>query len=58
MLARYVECTSSAIQTLLLFKKLHPGHRESEIERCISKALAYIEDEQEQDGSWLAFSTC
>ncbi|XP_027173656.1 lupeol synthase-like isoform X2 [Coffea eugenioides] len=48
----YVECTSSAIQTLLLFKKLHPGHRESEIERCISKALAYIEDEQEQDGSW------
>nr|XP_027080245.1 lupeol synthase-like isoform X2 [Coffea arabica] len=48
----YVECTSSAIQALLLFQKLHPGHREDEIKSCICKAIAYIEDEQEHDGSW------
>ncbi|XP_071918864.1 lupeol synthase-like [Coffea arabica] len=49
---RYVECTSSAIQSLILFQKLHPGHREAEIKTCICKAIAYIEDEQKQDGSW------
>ena len=50
-----MECTSSAIQALLLFQKLHPGHREDEIKSCICKAIAYIEDEQEHDGSWSAF---
>ncbi|KAL0338802.1 UNVERIFIED_CONTAM: Lupeol synthase [Sesamum angustifolium] len=33
----HVECTSSAIQTLNLFKKLHPTHRPKEIESCISQ---------------------
>ncbi|KAK9269745.1 hypothetical protein L1049_001523 [Liquidambar formosana] len=48
----YVECTSSAIQALALFKKLHPGHRTEEIESCISRAIHYIEDMQNPDGSW------
>ncbi|KAG8376324.1 hypothetical protein BUALT_Bualt09G0051400 [Buddleja alternifolia] len=48
----YVECTSSAIQSLVLFKKLHPGHRPKEIESCISRAIHYIENTQELDGSW------
>ncbi|KVI11869.1 Prenyltransferase/squalene oxidase [Cynara cardunculus var. scolymus] len=48
---RYVECTSSAIQGLTLFKKLHPGHRTKEIEHCISRAVKYIEDTQNLDGS-------
>lgn len=48
----YVECTSSAIQGLALFKKLYPGHRRKEIETCITRALQYIEDTQEPDGSW------
>ncbi|KAL2458182.1 Cycloartenol synthase [Forsythia ovata] len=48
----YVECTSSAIQGLTLFKKLHPRHRRKEIERCISRAIQYIEDTQNPDGSW------
>ncbi|KAK4414912.1 Lupeol synthase [Sesamum alatum] len=48
----YVECTSSAIQALNLFKKLHPSHREKEIESCISRAIQYIENTQESDGSW------
>ncbi|KAI3974428.1 hypothetical protein MKX01_017921 [Papaver californicum] len=38
----YVECTASAIQALVTFMKLHPGHRKKEIETVIAKA----------DGSW------
>ncbi|GMH10723.1 hypothetical protein Nepgr_012564 [Nepenthes gracilis] len=48
----YVDCTSSAIAALALFKKLHPQHRRKEIESCISRAIRYIEDQQNSDGSW------
>nr|BAA86930.1 lupeol synthase [Olea europaea] len=48
----YVECTSSAVQALKLFKQLHPGHRRKEIASCISKAIQYIEATQNPDGSW------
>ncbi|KAI3811502.1 hypothetical protein L1987_21226 [Smallanthus sonchifolius] len=48
----YVECTSAAIQALAMFKKLHPGHRTEEIERCVSRAVKYIHDTQNLDGSW------
>jgi len=48
----YVECTSSAIQALALFKKLHPQHRRKEIEECISNGSRYIENMQRPDGSW------
>ncbi|XP_059458314.1 beta-amyrin synthase 2-like [Corylus avellana] len=48
----YVECTSSAIQALVLFKKLYPGHRKKEIEIFIRKAVQYLEDEQKPNGSW------
>lgn len=59
----YVECSSAAIQALTAFKKLYPGHRKEEVERCIAKAAAFIEKIQEADGSWLVlvipvFSTC
>ncbi|TYI77222.1 hypothetical protein E1A91_D06G130200v1 [Gossypium mustelinum] len=48
----YVECTSSAIQALSLFRKLHPKHRRVDIDRCIAKGIQYIEDTQNPDGSW------
>ncbi|EEF35089.1 Cycloartenol synthase, putative [Ricinus communis] len=48
----YVECTSSAIQALVLFKKLYPLHRNKEIENCIINAAQFIENIQEPDGSW------
>ncbi|XP_019190489.1 PREDICTED: lupeol synthase-like [Ipomoea nil] len=48
----YVECTSAAIQALVLFKKLHPRHRTKEIDGCISKGLQYIQNTQNSDGSW------
>ncbi|KAK9281889.1 hypothetical protein L1049_004796 [Liquidambar formosana] len=48
----YVECTASAIQSLVLFKKLYPGHRTKEIENSIRRAVQFIEDLQKPDGSW------
>ncbi|CBI18392.3 hypothetical protein VitviT2T_014452 [Vitis vinifera] len=48
----YVECTASAIQALVLFKKLYPGHRKNEIDNFITNAAKYIEDMQMPDGSW------
>ncbi|KAJ8445210.1 LOW QUALITY PROTEIN: hypothetical protein Cgig2_024416 [Carnegiea gigantea] len=48
----YVECTSSAIQALSLFKKFYPTHRRKEVENSISKAVQYIENSQNPDGSW------
>ncbi|KAB1213289.1 Beta-amyrin synthase [Morella rubra] len=48
----FVECTASAIQALVLFRKLYPGHREEEIDSFIINAVRYLEDSQEPDGSW------
>ncbi|KAF8035112.1 hypothetical protein BT93_C1216 [Corymbia citriodora subsp. variegata] len=48
----YVECTSSAIQGLVLFKKFHPKHRRKEIDICIARAVDYIKGTQLPDGSW------
>lgn len=48
----YVECTASAISALVLFKKLHPGHRTNEIDNFITNAVRYLEDVQMPDGSW------
>nr|AYV65359.1 2,3-oxidosqualene cyclase [Oryza rufipogon] len=48
----YVECTSSSIQCLAFFRKLHPGHRKEEVENCISKGANFIEKSQRSDGSW------
>lgn len=48
----YVECTSSTIQALVLFKKLYPGHRKKEIEHSIAIATRFIESIQMPDGSW------
>nr|A0A0S2IHL6.1 RecName: Full=Beta-amyrin synthase 1; Short=KsBAS1 [Kalopanax septemlobus]ALO23119.1 beta-amyrin synthase [Kalopanax septemlobus] len=48
----YVECTASAIQALVLFKKLYPGHRKKEIDNFITNAIRFLEDVQMPDGSW------
>ncbi|KAK7824326.1 beta-amyrin synthase [Quercus suber] len=48
----YVECTASTIQALVLFKKLHPGHRMEEIDGSIRNGISYIENTQLPDGSW------
>ena len=51
----YVECTSAAIQALILFKKMYPGHRKKEIENFITKAIGFLEGKQMPDGSWYNF---
>nr|KAJ0211141.1 hypothetical protein LSAT_V11C400209690 [Lactuca sativa] len=48
----YVECTSAAIQALVAFKRLYPGHRREEVQRCIDKSASFIEKIQAPDGSW------
>ncbi|KAB8692523.1 hypothetical protein FH972_026345 [Carpinus fangiana] len=48
----YVECTSSAIQAFVLFKKLYPMHRKKEIENSIKNATQFLQDIQMPDGSW------
>ncbi|KAJ4963313.1 hypothetical protein NE237_023252 [Protea cynaroides] len=48
----YVECTGSAIQDLVLFKKLYPGHREKDINKFTEKALPFVQQTQMPDGSW------
>nr|UTU07506.1 oxidosqualene cyclase 2 [Ailanthus altissimus] len=48
----YVECTASAIEAFVLFRKLYPHHRKKEIDNFIVKAVQYIEHEQTADGSW------
>lgn len=50
--SRYVECTASSIQALVLFKKLYPGHRTKEIDNFITNAATYLENDQKPDGSW------
>ncbi|MED6209026.1 Cycloartenol synthase [Stylosanthes scabra] len=49
---QYVECTSSAIQALNLFRQDYPNHKKTEVETCIAKGAKYIESLQLLDGSW------
>ncbi|XP_024994925.1 shionone synthase-like [Cynara cardunculus var. scolymus] len=48
----YTECTSSAIQALVLFKKSYPEHRSKEIDSFLTVAGEYLEKMQMSDGSW------
>ncbi|KVI00819.1 Prenyltransferase/squalene oxidase [Cynara cardunculus var. scolymus] len=51
----HVECTGSIIQALTMFKRLHPGHREKEIEVAVEKGIRYLEKKQWEDGSWYTY---
>ncbi|OIW14403.1 hypothetical protein TanjilG_15757 [Lupinus angustifolius] len=48
----YVECTGSAIEALTHFRNVYPNHRRKEIDECVSKAIHFIENTQNRDGSW------
>ena len=48
----YVECTSACVTALCAFKKSHPDHRPSEINKSLKKAEQYIRSIQRKDGSW------
>ncbi|WCJ39180.1 Lupeol synthase [Euphorbia peplus] len=48
----YVECTSSVVQSLVMFKKLHPEYRTEDVEIAVAKATHFLEKAQNSDGSW------
>ncbi|PHT52272.1 Beta-amyrin synthase [Capsicum baccatum] len=41
-----------AIQALVRFKKLYPGHRTTDVDNFFDNAVKYVEDVQKPDGSW------
>lgn len=47
-----MECTSSVLEGLILFKEQYPHYRCKEIEKCIKNAATYIENKQRKNGSW------
>lgn len=48
----HVECTSSVISSLQLFKSHSPGYRTKDIDSCILRAVDFLLGEQWEDGSW------
>ncbi|KAG6546956.1 hypothetical protein Mapa_011572 [Marchantia paleacea] len=48
----WVECTCACIQALSLFRKKFPNHRTMEIATFIDRAVKFVKDTQEKDGSW------
>ncbi|PUZ45336.1 hypothetical protein GQ55_8G214400 [Panicum hallii var. hallii] len=50
-----VECTSSALQTLAMFRELYPGYRDEEIGKCIKGGSKFIENKQRKDGAWFGY---
>jgi hypothetical protein len=55
---RSVECTSSAIQALVMFREMYPRYRDQEIKKCIKGASKFIESKQQKDGTWYLKSSC
>ncbi|GMP71851.1 hypothetical protein CsSME_00030105 [Camellia sinensis var. sinensis] len=51
----HVECTASIIHALLTFKRLHPTHREKEIEISVAKAIGLLERRQWPNDSWYGY---
>lgn len=57
-ICRYLECTSSLIQALVLFRGKHPIYRRDEIDKIIKSGASFIEKVQRKDGSWYVKLNC
>nr|GMD08198.1 dammarenediol II synthase-like [Ipomoea batatas] len=51
----HVESTGCIINALVAFKSQYPNYRPKEIDISISKAVQYLENEQQADGSWYGY---
>uniref|UniRef100_A0ACD5V133 Uncharacterized protein n=1 Tax=Avena sativa TaxID=4498 RepID=A0ACD5V133_AVESA len=47
-----VECTSSTLDALVIFKDMYQQYRRTEIEKCVQNASIFIEKSQRKDGAW------
>ncbi|KAL0089579.1 terpenoid cyclases/protein prenyltransferase alpha-alpha toroid [Phycomyces blakesleeanus] len=55
----YPECTTAVLIALSTFRKTDPDYRKEEIEEVSRRALLYIKDVQNEDGSWYgAWAIC
>ncbi|PWY76040.1 lanosterol synthase [Aspergillus sclerotioniger CBS 115572] len=50
----YVECTSSCITALALFRARNSQYRSEEIDTAIERGVKFVETSQQADGSWMA----
>ncbi|GLA51271.1 hypothetical protein AnigIFM63604_007623 [Aspergillus niger] len=50
----YVECTSSCITALALFRARNGEYRRNEVDRAIDRGVKFVETSQRDDGSWMA----
>ncbi|OJJ66330.1 hypothetical protein ASPBRDRAFT_211507 [Aspergillus brasiliensis CBS 101740] len=50
----YVECTSSCITALALFRTRNNEYRRKEVDSAIERGVKYIEKSQRDDGGWMA----
>ncbi|CAJ1016897.1 Prenyltransferase and squalene oxidase repeat/Squalene-hopene cyclase N-terminal domain [Leishmania shawi] len=48
----YVECSSSCIHTLSLFRERYPHYRRRDVDRAISEGIAYVLGQQQPDGGF------
>ncbi|KAF1812174.1 oxidosqualene:lanosterol cyclase [Eremomyces bilateralis CBS 781.70] len=48
----YPECTTAVVIGLTTFRKFDPDYRTAEIEKLITRAVAWIRTNQRPDGSW------
>jgi squalene cyclase len=52
LFGRTVECTSSVMEALILFREVNPVYHSEEIREYVTKAAMFIENNQKKDGSW------
>ncbi|KAF9888287.1 hypothetical protein FE257_008857 [Aspergillus nanangensis] len=50
----YVECTSSCITALDLFRARNSEYRSEEVDTAIERGVKFVENSQKEDGSWIA----
>ncbi|PWY68806.1 lanosterol synthase [Aspergillus eucalypticola CBS 122712] len=50
----YVECTSSCVTALALFRARNGEYRRNEVDRAIERGVKFVETSQRDDGSWMA----
>jgi len=49
---QYIECTSSCVQTLCMFRKDFPDYRRRAIADAVDAGIRFIKKKQRPDGSW------